>query len=134
MGDTARRIERNLLTIVSQERAGTHFVRLEGEMDGSNARDLEDELIRIEGTGASLIVLDLTGLEFIDSTGLAVLIRAHWRATNDAHKLSLTRPPENIMRILELWGLDEELPFVERPQDAPLPRVFLADLAGSEGD
>jgi anti-anti-sigma factor len=134
MGDTARRIERNLLTIVSQERAGTHFVRLEGEMDGSTARELEDELIRIEGTSASLIVLDLAGLEFIDSTGLAVLMRAQWRAANNAHKLCLTRPPENIMRILELCGLDEELPLVERPQDAPLPRVFLADIAGLEGD
>jgi anti-anti-sigma factor len=113
MVDTARRIERNLLTIVSQEHAGTHFVRLEGEMDGSSARDLEDELIRIERTGASRIVLDMARLEFIDSTGLAVLIRAHWRAANNAHKLALTRPRANIMRILELCGLDKELPFVE---------------------
>jgi anti-sigma B factor antagonist len=123
MVDTARRIERNLLTIVSQEQAGTHCVRLEGEMDGSNARDLEDELIRIEGTGAARIVLDLTPLDFIDSTGLAVIMRAHWRAANNAHKLSLTRPQANIMRILELCGLDEELPFVDRSHDAQLPRV-----------
>jgi anti-anti-sigma factor len=123
MVDTARRIERNLLTIVSQEHAGTHFVRLEGEMDGSSARDLEDELIRIERTGASRIVLDMARLEFIDSTGLAVLIRAHWRAANNAHKLALTRPRANIMRILELCGLDKELPFVERSHDAQLPRV-----------
>jgi anti-sigma B factor antagonist len=134
MDDATRRIKRNLLTMVSQERAGVHLVRLEGEMDGSNARDLEDELTRIEGTGASRIVLDLTRLEFIDSTGLAVIIRAHWRSTNDGHSLDLTRPPRDVMRILELCGLDEELPFLERSQDGALGRVFLADLGGSDGE
>ena len=129
-----RPIKRNLLTILSQERAGVHLVRLDGEMDLSNARDLEDELIRIEGTSASRIVLDLTRLEFIDSTGLAVLMRADSRSANDGHSLDLTRPPSDVMRILGLCGLDEQLPFVERSQDAALARVFLADLGGSDGE
>jgi anti-anti-sigma factor len=93
MDDATRRIDRNLLTMVSQERA-----------------------------------------EFIDSTGLAVIIRAHWRSTNDGHSLDLTRPPKDVMRILELCGLDQELPFVERSQDGALGRVFLADLGGSDGE
>ena len=75
---------------------------LHGELDGENAKALEDEFIRIEATSVSRIVLDLSELEFIDSTGLAVILRADRRAKNDGHVLRVLRPNGQVGRIFEL--------------------------------
>jgi anti-sigma B factor antagonist len=113
MGDTAQGMERDKLTIFSEQHAENYLIRLDGELDLSNARKLEDEFTRIEGTSASRIVLDLARLEFIDSTGLCVIMSAHSRAAKNGRQLGVTRPHENVMRIFELCGLERELTLVE---------------------
>ena len=110
MGDEPRRIEEGSLTIQSEPQ-DARFVSLRGELDGENAKALEDVFIRIEATSASRIVLDLSELEFIDSTGLAVIVRADTRARNDGHVLRLLRPHGQVGRAFELSGLDQLLAF-----------------------
>jgi anti-sigma B factor antagonist len=113
MSDQARAIERGLLTISSEPHTA-HLVTVSGEMDGHNARDLEDELIRLEGDGRSQIVLDVSRLEFIDSTGLAVIVRAHRRMAKKDHSLIVLRPQgQQVVRAFELSGLDKALFFVD---------------------
>jgi anti-sigma B factor antagonist len=111
MSDEARWIERGSLTILSEPQ-NEHLVKVTGEMDGSNARDLELELIRIEATGASRIVLDLSRLEFVESTGLAVIVRAHKRAERNGHRLGVVPPQGFVSRKFEVAGLDKELSFI----------------------
>ena len=110
MPDEPGRIVQGLLTIRSEQQ-DAHFVSLHGELDGQNAKALEDELIRIEATSVSRIVLDLGDLEFVDSTGLAVIVRADTRAKNDGHVLRLLRPQGRVGRIFERSGLDQLLAF-----------------------
>jgi anti-sigma B factor antagonist len=110
MPDEPRLIEQGLLTIRSAPQYG-HLVSLHGELDGANAKALDDEFIRVEATSASRIVLDLEELEFIDSTGLAVIVRADRRAKNDGHVLRVLQPQGQVGRRFELCGLDEVLAF-----------------------
>jgi anti-sigma B factor antagonist len=113
MTDEPRRIERGLLTIRSEPQVA-HLISLHGEMDGATAKALDDEFITIEATSASRIVLDLSELEFIDSTGLAVIMRAHGRAKNDGHVLRVLRPngqDGQVSRMFEFCGLDGVLAF-----------------------
>ena len=110
MPDEPGRIEQGLLTIRSEQQ-DAHFVSLHGELDLASAKALEDELLRIEATSISRIVLDLTELEFIDSTGLAVIVRADTRAKNDGHVLRVLRPNGEVARVFELCELDEVLAF-----------------------
>jgi anti-sigma B factor antagonist len=107
MSDEARRIERGSLTVLSE----SHVITLTGEMDGSSAKALEEELLRLEATGAERIVLDLSRLQFIESTGLAVILRAHRRTEKNRHSLSIVRPQGQVGRAFELSGLDEVLSF-----------------------
>jgi anti-anti-sigma factor len=112
MSDQARSIERGSLTILSESDAA-HLVTVSGEMDGSNARDLEDELIRLEHEGRSRIMLNVSRLDFIDSTGLAVIFRAHARMKKRGHSLTLVRPQgQQVGRAFEVTGLDNALSFV----------------------
>jgi anti-sigma B factor antagonist len=89
-------------------------VSLYGELDASNARDLEAELSRwVEASGTRKTVIDLRGLAGIDSTGLAVLIRASQHASQLGHSLELRRATGQVGRMLALTGLDETLPFID---------------------
>jgi anti-sigma B factor antagonist len=110
MTDEPRRIEHGSLTIRSEPQSA-HFVSLHGELDGASTKELEAEFIRIEATSVSRIVLDLRELDFIDSTGLAVILRADTRAKNDGHILRVLRPQGQVRRIFELTHLDEVLVF-----------------------
>lgn len=80
-----------------------------GELDLAAASSLDAELDRALGTDASRIVLDLAALEFIDSTGLSVLVRAQQRAHNSGRELGVVNPGPQVERLLNLTGLLERL-------------------------
>jgi anti-sigma B factor antagonist len=90
-----------------------HIIRVEGELDVANAEHLERELRRVEATDALSIVLDLSGLQFIDSTGVRVLFLAHARSLSDSNRLALLRGPKAVQRVFELTGIHDRLPFAD---------------------
>lgn len=99
------------LLMRSQRDRDMHAISLTGEMDVANAGDVERELIRVETTGAATIVVDLSDLTFLASTGIRVLIVADARSRNNGHRLSLRRPPEHVQRVLRICGIADRLPF-----------------------
>ena len=68
------------LSMVSEREGDIHVLSLTGEIDLANAGHLEAELRRVEETDAGVILVDLGGISFIDSTGIKVLISAALRA------------------------------------------------------
>ena len=101
------------LTLRSERDGVVHTIRVKGELDLANAKDLEHELRRVEGTDAQSIVLDLSGLQFIDSTGVRVLLQAHARSRADSNRLALLRGPKAVQRVFELTGILRQLPFAD---------------------
>jgi anti-sigma B factor antagonist len=101
--------------IVHEAEGARHTLALEGELDIAAAPRLEKTLRDLCDDGASEIVVDLEGLEFIDSTGLHALIGGmrHCRACGCA--FLLTRAGKQTMRLFELTGTLELLPLVELP-------------------
>ena len=80
----------------------------------SVARDgtsTEQELERVEATDAAAIVVDLSGLTFMDSTGVRLLVNAGSRSRAAARRLRLQRGPVAVQRVLELSGVATLLPF-----------------------
>ena len=57
--------------------------------------------------------IDLRGLEFIDSTGIRLLLTAHQRALRKGHELRIIRGSDRIQRIFALTDLEARLPFCE---------------------
>jgi anti-sigma B factor antagonist len=104
-------IELGQLTLRSERDGDVHTITLTGEMDLSNATEVERELLHAEATDATAIVIDLSGLAFMDSTGIRLLIAADARSRADSGRLRLTRPPAHVFRVLCIAGVDELLPF-----------------------
>ena len=95
---------------VSVERAGrTAIVRLAGELDLATAPELTDVLHGLE-PGCKRIILDLTGLDFIDSTGLRLAVMEHDRASADGFEFVITGATGAVLKVLRLTGLDVSLP------------------------
>ena len=90
-----------------------------GELDMASAWRLERELRRVEASDAREIVLDLSAVEFIDSTGLQPVLHANARAEFHSKRLMIVPGPAAVQRCFEISGLTSRLPFVERGALAP---------------
>jgi anti-sigma B factor antagonist len=89
---------------VSRSDAGA-VVAVEGELDLATAPQLRDTLVGLSEQGLTQVILDLTLLKFIDSTGLSVLVMSHNRARADSGSILLRNPSQSVLRILEITGL-----------------------------
>lgn len=93
-------------------------VALTGELDIASTPELEQALERIEENAPAQIVLDLRGLEFLDSTGLRALVGADARARAAERRLSIVRGPDAVNRIFSVTRLDERLEMLDAPPGA----------------
>src|ERR1700760_4378336 len=92
----------------------TSVLTLSGELDLASTPILERELETVESGGAKKILIDLTGVGFMDSTGLQALLRARERAMTQAGvQLSLRRGPHQVQRVFELTRTIDAFTFVD---------------------
>jgi anti-anti-sigma factor len=98
---------------ISAERNGfNYYLRLSGELDFSSVKLLEGELKRIEQSDAEHLIVDLSGLEFIDSGGVASLVRASQRSAQDSNRLKMKRSDHlAVTRMLGVAQIGNWLPF-----------------------
>jgi anti-anti-sigma factor len=102
-----------------RESGGGAVLALAGELDIAAVADVEPVLERLQYDGMTPIVLDLRRLEFLDSSGLRLVLAADARARRDGRRLVLVRGPESIHRVFELALLDHRLRFTDHPDDPP---------------
>ena len=102
-----------ILEVDTQEHDGLVQVSLRGELDLSTADKVEDELRRLEDHADKLLVLDLSGLTFLDSTGLRLMVTADQRARKAGRRLALVKGPETVHRVFTITKLDERLHMVD---------------------
>lgn len=101
------------LVIDRRAESGRQVVTLQGELDLTSAPELERELQAAESSQPERLVIDLSGVEFMDSTGLRTLLQARERALSQGHELALRRGPRQVQRVLELTRTDEVFEFEE---------------------
>jgi len=93
-------------------------IAVTGELDLASSPALEEELDRVAATeDLELVVIDLRELEFMDSTGLSVLIRAHQRAEEQGRRFGLVKGSQQVERLFSLTGVAERLTLVDEPEE-----------------
>lgn len=89
---------------VTQE-PGATVISLTGELDVYTSPALKDTLTQLADDDARAVTFDLAGLEFVDSTGLGVLVSALTRSQELGGRATLRRPKPAIAKLLEITGL-----------------------------
>jgi anti-anti-sigma factor len=98
-----------LLRLRSRREGDTLSVSAEGELDLSSSPALARELSDARESDAARILLDLSGLTFVDCAGLRVILCTHARAPG---RLKVRRGPENVHRVFSLTSAARQLSFV----------------------
>ncbi len=104
-------VELGALRMSSERSGAVHTICLFGELDLATAHRVEGELKRVEASDARTIVVDLSGLAFISSTGVHLLVDAEVRSRAVSQRLMLRRGSPAVQRVLEISGVDTALPF-----------------------
>jgi anti-anti-sigma factor len=86
-----------------------------GELDMATVPELEKAVRSMLGEGVSELRIDLSQLQFIDSSGLRFLIGLHDEACETGWTLGLLRPAEAPRELFRITGLDEHLPLISEP-------------------
>lgn len=90
------------------------IVQICGELDISAASDLQEQLLDIlNRRTVSRLILDLSKLEFMDSSGVAVLVNTERRAGLLGRTLVLVAPQRPVLRVLQICGIDHCLPIFD---------------------
>lgn len=111
---TCRRLEdaSGLGSLVESDSGQGLVLALNGELDLATAPIAEGELRRAEASG-DLIVIDLRGVTFMDSTGIRMLVNADRRARDRGTGLVVVQGPPQVRRLLVLSGLSQHLDVVD---------------------
>src|SRR5919109_5024628 len=101
--DSVRQVELNVST---SSQGGHAVVTASGELDLYTAPQLQTALAALLREHVDRVVVDLSGIEFCDSTGMNVLLSAMKRLKERGGTLELAAPRPAVRRILEVTGLD----------------------------
>jgi anti-sigma B factor antagonist len=96
------------LAIIEDASPGRTIVKLSGELDIASAPELSERLLAILSRRTpSHLILDLSKLQFIDSSGIAVFVNTERRASLLGCTLALVAPQAPVSRVLQVCGLDQ---------------------------
>ena len=99
-----------------------------GEIDLATADTLRQLLADAADEGCALVVLDLSSVVFLDSTGLGVIVGEHQRLTAAGRRLVLAAPMANVLRVLTITGLEQAIPvfdtLAEAVADCGIPHLL----------
>jgi anti-sigma B factor antagonist len=105
-----------LLSFATTVTGDTAVVALTGELDVSGAALVEQEMARVtEDHGARTVVLDLSGLEFMDSTGLRLVVLSDERLRAQDREFALVRGIPDVQRVFTITGMEDRLRWVDPP-------------------
>jgi anti-anti-sigma factor len=88
-----------------------------GELDLSSGPELEKHLAEAFRSDAKQVIVDLRGLEFIDSTGLSVLVKANQQAQEAGCGFGIVNGGTQVRRLLSLTGVTERLRVADEPEE-----------------
>jgi anti-sigma B factor antagonist len=105
------------LAIVPQEEEGTQRIVLTGELDVSTVPAFNKRMSELHHQGFHSMVLDLSGVSFMDSTGLSAILVSEMHARMRGQRFKVIEGPRHVNELFRLTGVDNFLEIV-RPDGA----------------
>lgn len=102
-----------ILDVRTEDRDGLVHMALVGELDLSSVAKVQEELRRIEADAPAKLVVDLSKLTFLDSTGLRCIVTADERAREQGRRIVIVRGPDAVQRVFAITRLEDRLEIVD---------------------
>ena len=94
-----------------------YLITVSGEVDLATSPQLDTAVIAAIDSGNSSVVIDLTDVTFMDSSGLGVIVRALKRCREAENELDLVITNERVLKVFGITGLDQVIPIHASIQD-----------------
>jgi anti-anti-sigma factor len=105
------------LDFESREEGQLAVLVLRGELDITGIAAIEPELERLaDDEDVEVVALDMRELEFLDSSGLRLIVMADQRLRAASRRLALVRGPESVQRVFEITRMTDRLEFFDAPE------------------
>ena len=95
------------MTVSTRNDPGCTIVAVTGDVDISTSPDLRAALAAVLAEDARALVIDLSAVRFIDSTGLGVLVGAYTSVRNANGRLALVNDHPAVLKVFSITALDE---------------------------
>lgn len=107
-----------------EDRHGIHILELTGEMDLYSSNTLKETVVQLWNDGVTRLVIDLSQLEYVDSSGIGVLLAVYSSSQKRGNRITFAGATGSVMKVIELTKLDGFLPMepsTERSIEALAP-------------
>jgi len=94
------------ISVATREEAGRSVLAVKGEVDVHTAPELDAALTQVVEAGSYKIIVDLSAVDFLDSTGLGVLVKALKRVREHDGSLAVITTTDRISKVFRITGLD----------------------------
>jgi anti-sigma B factor antagonist len=106
------------LDLESTRRGTTSVLTLRGEVDVYTAPRLRQAIVDLVDAGSPLVVVDMANVDFLDSTGLGVLVEGLKRARARSSDLAIVATQDKILKIFDITGLNKAFAIHRTVDDA----------------
>ena len=106
------------IDVTTRQESGCTVVTVVGEVDVYTAPTLDEALSATLAEGNTCVVVDMTGVDFLDSTGLSVLVKALKRIREADGSLNVVVSADRVAKVFRLTGLDKVIPLHAALADA----------------
>lgn len=97
------------ISVATREEAGRSVLVVKGEVDVHTAPDLDAALTQVVEAGNYKLIVDLSAVDFLDSTGLGVLVKALKRVREHDGSLAVVTTTDRISKVFRITGLDSAI-------------------------
>ena len=111
-----RSLEITMKDIPGQDKA--KLVSISGDLDRSSVKEGREQLLSYIEKGHVNLIVDLSGLNFCDSTGILVLVHSYIKVVRFKGYFKLCKIPTDIFKLLEMIGLTKIMPIFNTVEEA----------------
>jgi anti-sigma B factor antagonist len=106
------------ISLVTRDQDGFSITEVSGEVDVHTAPDLDQRLSEVIEAGSRKLVVDLSAVDFLDSTGLGVLVKALKEVRDEAGSVAVVATTDRITKVFRITGLDSVIGLYESVEQA----------------
>jgi anti-sigma B factor antagonist len=107
-----------LFDLAVSEQQGWVVLAVTGELDVATAPRLRQEAVRLTSSGSHRLVIELSGVGFLDSTGLGVIVGILKRTRTHGGELALAGAEPQVRKVFEITRMSDILPIHDTVDDA----------------